>query len=494
MKCLLLFLLMSCPPLAFGALNVTTSFDLDRDGDTDGRDLSAFCKNIGLIHVETFSAHFGGIPGERAAPLTPTVMVINFDPILESRGGVRLTQYLGWNAVAPLVEQHILDIRSSSGGHVNYLVVDSRDVDAFPVKADGFQYTDETYLECQASGGTACHYPDGVDYQAILSEFGVCDKLNSGEIDEVWLFGGPWFGYYESRLAGPGGFWYNSPPLEDTLCDRLLPIMGFNYERGNAEMIHSFGHRAESSMTRVFGSWDVGREPLHDWDLYGHNLGQTFITDVFQCGSVHFPPNGTGDYDYCNNWDQVESACADWFNYPDFKGSTEMIDCTSWGCNQNGYLQWWLDHMPRQTGFHEGKLLNWWEYIVGQRYDAIYPRVVDFSSEYASGWADLVLDGSWGVCNINEWATAGQSTGWVKIRVNENITSILLYDRACPEQVTAGRIEFDDGTILSFGELENSGTLPTNLAVNKDDVQWIKVYIDESVNGPNPGIGEVVIE
>jgi hypothetical protein len=34
-----------------------------------------------------------------------------------------------------------------------------------------------------------------------------------GEIDEIWLFGGPYFGFYESRMAGPGAFWCNAPPL-----------------------------------------------------------------------------------------------------------------------------------------------------------------------------------------------------------------------------------------------------------------------------------------
>jgi hypothetical protein len=73
-------------------------------------------------------------------------------------------------------------------------------------------------------------------------------------------------------------------------CEKLPPIMSFNYERGGAEMLHSFGHRAESSMSKVFGGWDVNQS-RHDWDRYAHNLGQTDDVAFYQCGSFHFPPN-----------------------------------------------------------------------------------------------------------------------------------------------------------------------------------------------------------
>jgi hypothetical protein len=460
-----LFLLISLPALAVGTLSVTADFDTDHNKDANGR----------------------------SAVLTPKVMVINFDPVLENYGSVRLTELLGWNAVGPLVDQYILDIADASGGLVNYVVVETHEVDAIPIKADRFQYTDETYLACQSSGGTACYSADTADYGAILSGFDVCSKLNNGKIDEVWLFGGPWFGYYESRLAGPGAFWYNASPLEGTGCDRLLPIMGFNYQRGNAEMLHNFGHRAEASMTHVFGSWDITREPLHDWDLFGHNAVQTSIGDIFQCGSVHYPPNGTADYDYANS-EHVESGCDDWFNYPDLTGSTNMLGCEAWSCDQRAYLQWWLGHLPRQAGFHEGKLLNWWAYIVGQRYDDVFPRVTDVSSEYLDGWGDLVLDGAHGDCNQHEWATHGEPSGWIEIAVNGDLAAISIYDRACPEQVTKGHVEFDNGTTIPFGPLADDGLTATRLEVSQPDVAWVRIYIDESTGGANPGLGEVSFE
>jgi hypothetical protein len=491
--CVSLFLLIPLPALAVGALSVTAGFDMDRDEDADGTDLWVMTTSTGTLPAESAASRFERTHNGRSAVLTPKVMVINFDPVLENYGSLRLTEHLGWNAVGPLVEQYILDIAAASGGLVNYVVVETHEVDAIPIKEDGFQYTDETYLTCQASGGSACHSADVADYDAILSGFDVCTKLNNGEIDEIWLFGGPWFGLYESRLAGPGAFWYNSSPLEGTGCDRLLPIMGFNYERGSAEMLHSFGHRAEASMTHVFGSWDVTREPLHDWDLFGHNVVQTSVGDIFQCGSVHYPPNGTTGYDYDNS-EGVESGCDDWLNYPDLTGSTNRIGCEAWGCDQHAYLQWWLGHLPRKAGLHEGKLLNWWAYIVGQRYDEIFPRVTDVSSEYSNGWADLVLDGASGDCNRQEWATRGEPSGWIEIAVNDDVAAISIYDRACAEQVTKGHLEFDNGTTIPFGPLADDGLTATRLEVNQPDVAWVRIYIDESTGGANPGLGEVSFE
>ena len=173
--------------------------------------------------------------------LQPKVMIIIHNPVLESQGNMTLIEYRNWNDVTTLTNSFIQNIHDSSGGYVAYQIVESHEVDDIPIKDDGFDYTDESYLNCLANQAN-CHMPDGVDYHQILDDFDVCTKLNNNEIDELWVFGGPWYGFYESRLAGPDGFWYNSPPLTGTSCNRLLPIMGFNFERYNAEMLESFGH------------------------------------------------------------------------------------------------------------------------------------------------------------------------------------------------------------------------------------------------------------
>lgn len=295
------------------------------------------------------------------SPLSPKVFLLIYNPILESHGGLRLTRYMHWNDPDTLSQQFIQDISEASEGFVNYQIAERVEVDDIPIKADGFDYTDESYLQCLTDHNN-CHNPDEVNYRLILNTYNICQKLNDGLIDELWLFGGPWFGYYESRLAGPDAFWYNSPPLTGTDCNKLLPIMGFNYERGVGEMLESFGHRVESTMTHVYGGWDV-TQSRHAWDKFGHNRGQTPNVEYYQCGTAHYAPNSLSDYDR-GNLDYVPSNCNDWYNYPSFTGLIEQINCSAWGCNTRGYLKWWLNHLPRAEGTTDGKLNNWWRYVV----------------------------------------------------------------------------------------------------------------------------------
>ena len=304
-------------------------------------------------------------------------MILNFNPLIESQGGIRLNQVKGWNDPAGLESQYIADIKEVSGGYLNYQVVSRLDIDSIPKKADGFQYTDDSYLSCLANTST-CHFPDTADYLKMLNDNGVCTQLNSGAIDEVWIWGGPYFGYYESRLAGPGAYWYNSPPLGGTGCTKLLPVMGFNYERGVESMLHSFGHRFESALSNVF-------EPkLGGWWKYGYgtppvpgavdtNWGKFTVREAHQgqtslkngCGFIHAGPNAIAD-NYVYGDTAVKTIdCDDFSNYPNLTGVTTTVNCSVWGCSQYGFLKWWLGHIPKYTGTAtDGKLNNWWKYAV----------------------------------------------------------------------------------------------------------------------------------
>src|SRR5690606_41637986 len=108
------------------------------------------------------------------------------------------------------------------------------------------------------------HQPDAVDYLALVDEFKMIEKVNSGEIDEVWLLGFPYCGYYESIMAGPGAFWCNAPPLERTEhAKRKFVIMGFNYERGVGEMLEDLGQDRKG----VVEGEGVGREGTGEVDV-----------------------------------------------------------------------------------------------------------------------------------------------------------------------------------------------------------------------------------
>ena len=287
------------------------------------------------------------------------VIVLNYDPILESRGGLRLHQHFGWNDPRVLTTQYLSDLNEVSDNYVRWQLVEFKDIDEWPLKADGFRYTDHTYLEAWRTNGF--HKPDGVDYARIINDHALDRRVREGEIDEVILWGFPYAGYYESRMIGATAYWCNAPALirENT---PLYVMMGLNYERGVAEALHSFGHRAESILRHVYGSWSNDGRINHLWDRFTRY--EQIAPGVSACGNVHFPPNGQADYDY-DNLIGVMSEADDWLNYPNLTGANTLINANAWGGNQRGYMKWWFTRMPKVSGRHpDGQLNNWWAYMV----------------------------------------------------------------------------------------------------------------------------------
>lgn len=293
----------------------------------------------------------------------PRTVLLSYDPILEAQGGARLHAYAGWNDPYPLTQAYVQDLTDVSHGWHAPRLTQHVVIDAFPLKEDGFRYTDESYLNGLHGGGW--HSPDGVDYKAIARDFDLARRVDRGEIDEVVVHGAPYFGYYESRMAGRGGYWCNSGPQQRIACSKIFVMMGLNYERGVEEEIHSYGHRSESILEHTYGSWDI-TQARHDWERFTHNIGQS--PDA-ACGSVHYPPNGTSDYDYANPT-TVTSTAIDWeVNFPDLNGQSGPVNRETWGGPdyQRNFLKWWYSHMPHVAGAnaHDGlaRWNTWWPYL-----------------------------------------------------------------------------------------------------------------------------------
>ena len=290
--------------------------------------------------------------------VAPQVLIINFDPIFTSQAGKRLHQVCRWNDPRRLTEGYTADLAECSSGYVRYQVVEWLDIDAFPIKRDGFRYTTRSYMRCRA-GQETWHQPDAVDYQAIFREFEIPQRVERGEIDEVWLWGFPYAGFWESTMSGSGAYFCNSPPVERIPTSRIFVTMGFNYERGVGEMLESFGHRVESIMRRVYGSWEP-RE-THAWNRF--TLHDAVAPGRAGCGNVHFAPNSERDYDWGNRR-AVWSTCNDWLNYPHLTGQRRRVNCSEWGDGDTrAHHRWWLRHLPRAPGRSDGKLNNWWAYV-----------------------------------------------------------------------------------------------------------------------------------
>jgi hypothetical protein len=295
---------------------------------------------------------------EPASPLLRKVLSITHDPIIPREGNVRLSQLLGWNDPAMLARQFISDVFDCSFGVARFEIVEAIEVHAFPVKADGFQYSPNSFLDAWRSR-SGFHQPDRVDYHAILEEYDVIAKVNRREIDEVWLFAFPYAGYYESIMAGLGAFWCNAPPLSDTDdCSRRFVIMGFNYERGVGEMLEDLGHRTESVLAHVFR--DQGRH--HLWEQFvRYDLTSPGRAEV---GNIHFAPNSDRDYDW-GNPRLVPSKCDQWYRYPDLRNEFRLVNCEEWGGGDiRSHHLWWFKHLPHFEGTLDGISNNWWNYSI----------------------------------------------------------------------------------------------------------------------------------
>ncbi len=287
------------------------------------------------------------------------VSLIIHAPTVPSDGGESLPKLFGWNDPDQLVDDFIAEMREASYGIAHFEVVERIEVDEFPIKADGFRYEADQFAQIwrRRSG---FHEPDLADYGALLGQFNIIEKVTSGEIDEAWLMAFPYAGYYESTMGGPGAFWCNSPPLFNTAkTPRRFVVMGFNYERGVGEMMESFGHRAESIMSKVYEA-SVADDNL--WERYTrYDIKHPGAAEV---GNMHFAPNSRRDYDWGNRR-SAASACDDWYDFPHLNGERRTVNSDEWGGGDiRLHHAWWYLHLPYAEGETNGVLNNWWEYLL----------------------------------------------------------------------------------------------------------------------------------
>ena len=292
------------------------------------------------------------------------VLLLIYDPLVGRNSDRTLTRELGWYDPDRLATDYAADVLEASHGLLDYRVVAREVRQAFLPLADGHLYDAATYLRCwHARAGF--HQPEGVDYQWLWREHHVVERLNAGEIDDVWCLAYPWSGFHESIMCGPGAFWCNSAPVDarDMPAGQPRPrrrfiTMGFNYEREVGCMLEDLGHQAESILAQVFrdrhGAADL-------WERFTRY--DKIAPGRASAGNVHFAPNSEQDYDWGNRR-AVSSDCDDWLEFPHLTGRRRMVDCRDWG---NGDMRahhlWWFRRIPHAPGATDGIAHNWWRYI-----------------------------------------------------------------------------------------------------------------------------------
>lgn len=308
-----------------------------------------------------FPAKYPSDSATEPAQITKSkVLLLVYDPVMDTTTGEKLSQKMKWYNTTDLVNGFMSDILEVSHGMARYEIVERVDINEFPAKTDGFRYTPQTFMDVW-NRTSPPHMPQEVDYYAIINKYKILERVAKNEIDEVWVFGFPHAGFYESTMGGPGAFWCNSPPLANTdASKRRFVIMGFSYERGIGEIEESFGHRAESIMEKTFSKTEGDA-----------NLWQRFIRyekvapGKAACGNIHFAPNSQQDYDW-NNPSIVKSECYDWLlNFPDFKGDVRSVGSSEWGSGDiRAHHKWWMKHFPHVAGRQNKIHNNWWQYII----------------------------------------------------------------------------------------------------------------------------------
>ncbi|HEY4157104.1 MAG TPA: hypothetical protein VGM29_03370, partial [Polyangiaceae bacterium] len=260
--------------------------------------------NTGVLNVANGRVTAGGTPGSatvtvaasgvsqtasvttsnsftetRDASRTRKVAVILRDPLVPQHGNLPLHQVYGFNDPNAQIPIVISRLNSSSANALNFKVVETDNI--------GSSYLDTQWYGAELDFNTVIGYLDqpfdvwdpilndaansgniAFEYNKVLTDFSLCEKKNAGLIDEVWVFADPFGGLYESRLAGPDAFPYNSPPLLGTTCNGQLPIMGLNYEASTPNAVHSFGHRIEATMTHATGRWSTSATNPNDWEKF----------------------------------------------------------------------------------------------------------------------------------------------------------------------------------------------------------------------------------
>ena len=83
---------------------------------------------------------------------------------------------------------------------------------------------------------------------------------------------------------------------------------------------------------------------------------------IVHAGNVHFPPNAYCHYQYDRDL-PVLSDANDWANFPNLTGGTTLVNASTWGATQEGFLVWWLGRMPRHPGSTHGVRNDWWRYV-----------------------------------------------------------------------------------------------------------------------------------
>jgi len=467
-------------------------------------------------------------------PANKKVFLLIFNPLIDQGGEpVKLTTYLNWQNPDTISENLVPVFPVVSHNFLSYTIAERVEVNGWPTKSDGFTYNQTSYLQCWLDHST-CHAQDAADFQKMFADYDICSK----NVDEVWVWGGPWFGYPEHQVVN--------------FCGESQFVMGFNYERNFDEALHNFGHRMEfvtsDSGNRINNGVPWKQDTATEWNKFSKmDTG---------CGNIHYPP-GPYDYTFVNqdgslgkplrseydysNMNPVTTTCDGYLNYPEGPFTTQTITCAAWGCTQGGFVQWWLSHIPAKTGTsidpQTGRTLynNWWKYyayfdetaaptptptstptpgIFSSSSAILGASTASFTFSYSGSTSNYIVDvstvpdmstdvyvnfaaGNGSPLNVvspqSKWDkyTCGRALYWRVYSSDRSAQSPINATIVCPTPTaTPTPVKKPDLVVTSFALTNSSGTVKTKFKVNESI--YVKVIYKNSGNGASSTANGVI--
>jgi len=463
------------------------------------------------------------------------VLVIEINPYLNSitnkelypnnNGHPKVSEFLDQDSNKAL-EEMIEDFEDTS---YNYLDIEYtyEYLDEFPTyKTDitllngtkSKRLDEETYLSLTGNTNDKGNWYDMIyndylntiqsydfDYEYIIDKFNLVERRNNKEFDQVWLLTIDPSSTYETAMVGSNPFWINGVEIKKD-CDNFL-FGNISISRRDANL-HAYGHGMEGVLSKVFSpsydsynkeQIDVSTEEKFNKLNYYEKFTLTdynSIGDISGVGNIHYPFNGTFDYDYSNTT-FVKSNWETWLDYPNVKYEFKEYNNKAWleynlnkkilaDSNENQdsdrlYSRFWLSLIPHIEGYtSDGYYNNWWKYF--------------YSLDYITKIEDDTID--------REFIEGD------KISINLKTTTLLNKTNIINEISKDNNIVIEDENVLSYKDnilyANNVGTskvsvsydghtISYNITVkenpNKEENNSIKSNTTEEkiINNPNTG-------
>lgn len=393
--------------------------------------------------------------------------VAAYEPILETTNGAPCNtvywKVCGWYNPTDVVEYAIAACAAAWDHAVEFKVVHWTNVNMFPYMSGTNKWGENRYSPANEHyysewtsgwkyGGTST--PDlkmsGEGYFMMLTNdfphlLGMVDR---NEVDIIFTPNGPYFGMWETQMAGKGAYYCNSPPVATT-NERLVVIGGIGYTERKGSGLHNYGHGLYED---GFGSWFYNAGNMYGVDRSAYTNVNDFVllsraylntdTNTYQpihCGNTHLAPNSLSHYDY-NRADLVWCSADQWYSYPLMTNAARWMNNSDWSTYSSPYTyeddrfqMWQWNHVPRYMGsqfanpvdrFRKGHMNNWLSYVFNHNY-AGYPlgshQLLIHTNTDLRGWFSYRIYAPPGTTQIYIHATAGRS---VRFMLRKNFVPV----------------------------------------------------------------------